>query len=384
MKVIDLYLYGEITPYEDPEYGYIGTKHVVSILNKYPDAEEINVHINSPGGEVSEGFAIHDILTSSGKKVNTIVEGYCGSIATVIFLAGESRKITENSKFMIHNPWGIIEGDTDQIAKYADDLLKVENLLIDFYNQKTGIDKNQLDELMKKETEYTAKEAKEFGFATEVIETVRALAIFKPKNKEMKNKNQKVGLIARLTKAMKALSTDDEPKALSLEVEGGGTIDIETESDTPAVGDAVTVDGEAAPDGEHVLADGRKVVTAEGKITEIIEPEVEDTDDEDDMKALAGLIGDAVAKAIKPIQDSVKALQDKQAEQEQASEEIVNSIELIGKNISSDGFKHSKKTKSSPKGKKQDATIEDVKKSVIAARRKAEGLTTSEEEEEED
>lgn len=384
MKTIDLYLYGEITSYEDPQFGYIGLKHVVNTLNKYPDAEEVNVHINSPGGEVSEGFAIHDVLVNSGKKINTIVEGYCASIATVIFLAGSTRQITENSKFMIHNPWGIIEGDTDEISKYAEELAKVETLLIDFYNGKTGIDKKQLDELMKKETEYAAKEAVDLGFATELVSTVKALAIFNPSKKNSKMKTKKTSLVARLSKAMKALSGEEKtPKALSLEVEGGGMIEIETESDAPAVGDAVTVDGEPAPDGEHVLTDGRKVVTAEGKITEIIEPEVEDSaDDEEDMNALAKLIGDAVAKAIKPVQDSVKALEDKQAENETATEEIVNSIELIGKNLSSDGFSHKARKKTTAKGKKQDASAEDAKKSALAAHRKSNGLKDAEEEEE--
>jgi hypothetical protein len=61
-------------------------------------------------------------LVNTGKPITTIVEGLCCSIATVIFMAGTERKLTENSRFLIHNPWGNGEGDAAYFRQYANEL----------------------------------------------------------------------------------------------------------------------------------------------------------------------------------------------------------------------------------------------------------------------
>ena len=78
-----------------------------NFLDQHQDIEELNVFINSGGGSVTEGFAIHDRLMSLPFTVNTIVNGMCGSIATVIFQAGKKgkRKMYANSEFFVHNPF---------------------------------------------------------------------------------------------------------------------------------------------------------------------------------------------------------------------------------------------------------------------------------------
>ena len=107
---------------------------------------EINVHINSGGGLVSEGFAIYDKLVSLPQTVNTIVEGMCGSIATVIAQAGKKgkRKMFQNSEYFIHNPLWIPSGpdahNADDLEKLTSELRANEEKLVAFYLKNINAD----------------------------------------------------------------------------------------------------------------------------------------------------------------------------------------------------------------------------------------------------
>ena len=100
----------------------------------------INVKINSVGGDVDEGFAIHDYLRSHGLPVTTVGEGRVYSIATVILLAGDEgeRFMSPNSQFMVHNPWAYVAGNADELETYTAELRRRETQLAQFYAAKTG------------------------------------------------------------------------------------------------------------------------------------------------------------------------------------------------------------------------------------------------------
>ncbi|KKL54572.1 hypothetical protein LCGC14_2264030, partial [marine sediment metagenome] len=118
-----IFIQGIISPWQDKaaeEWGEVNIKQVTQQIQDNVDAEKLIVHIHSPGGDVDEGFGIHDILVASGKEIETRIEGLCASIATIIALAGKTRMITENSEFMIHNPWMDAWGDADDLQKSAD------------------------------------------------------------------------------------------------------------------------------------------------------------------------------------------------------------------------------------------------------------------------
>ena len=83
----------------------ISAKMVSDFLDKRKNTDQIIVRINSRGGDVQEGWAIHDLLVNSGKKIKTIGEGKIYSIATIVFLAGEEREIMSNADGLIHNPY---------------------------------------------------------------------------------------------------------------------------------------------------------------------------------------------------------------------------------------------------------------------------------------
>jgi ATP-dependent Clp endopeptidase proteolytic subunit ClpP len=147
------------------------------LANIPAEAKEIEVHINSGGGLVSEGFAIYDKLVNQSLPVTTIVEGMCGSIATIIAQAGKkgSRKMFQNSDYFIHNPLWIPSApdahNADDLEKLTEELRKNEEKILDFYVKTTGADRTVLSEKMKAESTLTSAEAKALGFIDEVIST---------------------------------------------------------------------------------------------------------------------------------------------------------------------------------------------------------------------
>ena len=162
-------------------------------FNAVPDATDIVVKINSIGGDVDEGFAIHDFLRSQGLPVTTIGEGRVYSIATIILLAGDNKLMAPNEQFMIHNPWAVAAGDADELRRYAAELERREAQIANFYQEKTGKDLAEIQNLMNQETFFTASETVEFGFADSIyevmkvaakLEPVRAVAKFKVNNSQ--------------------------------------------------------------------------------------------------------------------------------------------------------------------------------------------------------
>jgi ATP-dependent Clp endopeptidase proteolytic subunit ClpP len=277
-KSFTVYAFGEVGK-------QVTLNYFVNQLNSVQKGNEVNVIINSPGGDVSEGYAIYDYLTDlkgKGVVVNTEILGMCASIATVFFLAGENRVMHANSEFMIHNPWGKPEGDAKVVRKYADELEKIENRLIEFYSTKTHSQAKAIEKMMDAETYLSPDEAKNLGFITEIKTELKAVAKIKIEKSNKMSKQTK-GVIAQIKSLFKALE-DDAPVALSLTLADGTIAEVETENETASVGDAVTVDGEPAPDGTHELADGTSIVTVDGVITEIMAME-EDEEDYEAMKA---------------------------------------------------------------------------------------------------
>jgi ATP-dependent protease ClpP protease subunit len=147
---------GEVTPEMGEELSYFiyGVQHMDEI-------DTIEVNICSGGGSVIAGYAIYSALLKAredGKKVITNCEGICASIAGIIFLAGEIKRIRNYGLVMIHNP----SGGEDKTLQKIKQSLKV--ILNDSF-------KGDLDELMNDETWYDANQLSEMGLVNEVIDT---------------------------------------------------------------------------------------------------------------------------------------------------------------------------------------------------------------------
>ena len=123
-KEADLMIYGDITSWPWEEMGEVSAYNLSKELAEL-DVDRINVYINSYGGEVAEGLAIHNALKRHKARVVTVCDGFACSIASVIFMAGDERIMNESSLLLIHNAWSYASGDANQLRKEADDLPSV-------------------------------------------------------------------------------------------------------------------------------------------------------------------------------------------------------------------------------------------------------------------
>jgi len=327
------------------------------------------VHIHSPGGDVNEGFAIHDHLRAFGIPIETRIEGLCASIATVIALAGEKRTMTENSTFFVHNPWMFAGGDADELQRMTDELRAVEDRLAAFYSKVTGQEKTVMLDLMKAETSMTAEEAKSYGFVTEVVLGVKAAARI---NSNQPNQNKPDSFMNKLKETIDAtinaamakfgIKAQAEPVKASIEttLEDGTAVKIESESEVPTVGDMVTLaDGSPAPDGEHTLADGTMITTEAGSITAVTPPAAASA--EEQIAALQASIAEKDA--------TIAALQTENAEFQNSIKNAQHVITEMQAKLESkvvlptrtQNFNH-RKQEPAPKSFTTAAILENVKK----------------------
>ena len=165
----DVYIFGDITSWEWLESdvsSYTLSKELNELDTKI---ETINVHINSYGGEVAEGLAIYNMLRNHKAKVRTYCDGFACSIASVIFMAGEERIMSNASLLMVHNAWMYTAGNANQLRKDADDLEKITQASINAYMQNINITEEKLKELLDDESWILPSEALEMGFATSIV-----------------------------------------------------------------------------------------------------------------------------------------------------------------------------------------------------------------------
>lgn len=130
--------------------------------------EEVEVHINSPGGSVFAGSEIYTALRSYSGKVTIKIVGIAASAASVIAQAGES-EISPTGMFMIHNVRTSASGDYRDMEYSAEALRAANESIINAYTAKTGMTGERLQELMDRETYMPAQLAVEYGFVDRVM-----------------------------------------------------------------------------------------------------------------------------------------------------------------------------------------------------------------------
>lgn len=168
----ELVLYGPIS-----EYSWWGDevtpKQFAEDLAAIGDVDEIAVRINSGGGDVFAGQAIHTMLKRHKAKVTVYIDGLAASIASIIAMAGDKIVMPRGSMMMIHNPWSSVwGGDAEAFRSAAEVLDKIRDALVEVYEARTGMGQDDIKALMDVETWMTATEAVEKGFADEIEEAV--------------------------------------------------------------------------------------------------------------------------------------------------------------------------------------------------------------------
>lgn len=160
----ELYLYEAIG---EGWFGGITAKSFSDALRELGSVSALDIYINSPGGSVFDGIAIHNQIKRHPAAEKVVhVDGIAASIASVIAMAGTDIRIAENGMFMIHDPWGMTVGTADEMRKQADALDKIRDTLLDTYVSKTGGDRKQISQWMAEETWMNADESVSHGFAT--------------------------------------------------------------------------------------------------------------------------------------------------------------------------------------------------------------------------
>lgn len=165
-----LNIYGDITswPWLDTD---VSAANLSKQLEALGDVEQIDVYINSYGGEVAEGLAIYNALRRHKAKVTTYCDGFACSIASVIFMAGDERIMNESSLLMIHNAWTCAVGNSAELRKQADDLEKITQASVEAYKSHSSLSEEEIKNLMDNETWILPEEALSYGFATTVDKT---------------------------------------------------------------------------------------------------------------------------------------------------------------------------------------------------------------------
>lgn len=140
------------------------------------DVETIDVNINSLGGSVDTGLAIHDLLRQNPAKVITKINGMSASSATIIFQAGDERHISTNAMMLIHRAWTFGSGNANDFEALVKDLKKTDDVIANIYAKRGGKDKDYYMNLMNENSGdgiwLDADEAVESGLVDEAIEPV--------------------------------------------------------------------------------------------------------------------------------------------------------------------------------------------------------------------
>ena len=107
------------------------------------DITEINLHINSLGGDVFEGIAMFNLLKQHKANVKVYIDGIAASIASVIAMSGDTIYMPKNSMMMIHNCWTTSTGNSKEFRKLAEDLDKIMEVSLESYMSKVNITKEK-------------------------------------------------------------------------------------------------------------------------------------------------------------------------------------------------------------------------------------------------
>jgi ATP-dependent Clp protease protease subunit len=133
--------------------------------------KEIAMYINSPGGVVTAGLAIYDTMQYIRPGIQTLCVGQASSAATLLLCAGRKgeRFTLPNSRILVHQPSASYYGQAADIARHAQEILKLKRRLNEIYAKHTGQPLEVVEKALDRDTYMTAEEAKTFGLVDQVL-----------------------------------------------------------------------------------------------------------------------------------------------------------------------------------------------------------------------
>ncbi len=172
----EIYLYDVIG---EDFFGGISSKMFADEMQKAKGAKTIDLHINSPGGNVFDGFTMYSLLKSSKANINVLVDGLAASIASVIAMAGDNIEMSTTGMMMIHDPMGYVGHDSigagfgnaedhqsmvGEHQKMQEMLDTIKSQIAGVYMSRTGMDEKQISKMMSAETWMTPQDAMDMKF----------------------------------------------------------------------------------------------------------------------------------------------------------------------------------------------------------------------------
>jgi len=133
--------------------------------------KDINLYINSPGGSVTAGLAIYDTMQFIRPDVTTICVGMCASMGALLLTAGAKGKrfALPNSRILIHQPSGGMQGQATDVRIHAEELIRIRELTSQILAKHTGQSMDQIERDVERDRYLSAVQAKEYGLIDEVI-----------------------------------------------------------------------------------------------------------------------------------------------------------------------------------------------------------------------
>ncbi len=140
-------------------------------LEKEDSTKDIDIYINSPGGNVIDGLAIYDTMQLIKPQVSTICVGLAASMAAVLMTGGApgKRYALPNCKLLIHQPWGGFQGQASDIEIHAREMLETKRRLTEIIAHHTGQSVKQIEKDSDRDHYFTADEALKYGLVDQII-----------------------------------------------------------------------------------------------------------------------------------------------------------------------------------------------------------------------
>jgi len=173
---------GDITSWNGSIYDFN------SKMRNVKDDEDIELEINSYGGDVFAGIDIMNTLRGHKGNVTITITGIAASAASIIAMGANKIKMYANTQLMVHNAWTMVAGNAKQLRKVADDLDSIGESVLASYTHR--VDAKTVKKLLDEETYLSAAKAKELGFIDEIVEgTAEAVEseVFQDKATEFNN-----------------------------------------------------------------------------------------------------------------------------------------------------------------------------------------------------
>jgi len=133
--------------------------------------KDINLYINTPGGAITAGLAIYDTMQFIKCDVATYCVGQAASLGALLLCAGAKSKrfALPNSRIMIHQPWGGVQGSAEDISIQTEEILRLRTKINEILSSHTGKSIDKIKEDTDRDFFMSASEAKEYGILDEVL-----------------------------------------------------------------------------------------------------------------------------------------------------------------------------------------------------------------------